>query len=341
MLRDYDGFDLYGNITNVGRYWTVHTASSYPALSASGGRRSTAGIQLSYASGIARAYSAQAKRTVGFSLALTNFPASTQTILAYYDGGTVQMSVAMTSTGVMQVYRGEWLTGGGSGLLATASLGLLAGQEYYIEFSATISDAAGAFELRVNNETVASGTSVDTKASSNATSSVVRIGNGSLSTVFGIVDDYYCTDGSGSEDVGFLGECRVDEAVPTGDGANTAFTTSTGTDHYALVDESTPDDDTSYVQDTAGKDTFTFPALAFTPDEILAVGIRWCAKKNDAGARTLAPVVRPDVTDDVGDAQALSTSYAWYLGWHRENPDTVAAWEVAEVDATEVGLEAA
>jgi hypothetical protein len=63
------------------------------------------------------------------------------------------------------------------------------------------------------------------------------------------------------------------------------------------------------------------------------------AQKSDAGARTLAAVIRESGTDHVGAAVQLSTSPAYYQEIHETDPVTSAAWTLTGLNAAQVGAQ--
>jgi hypothetical protein len=84
------------------------------------------------------------------------------------------------------------------------------------------------------------------------------------------IDDLYVCDGSGSVNNDFLGECRVLTLLPSdGNGSNNDFDTSAGgspADHGAMVNDTTPNDDTDYVSSSTVDhvDSWNYPALGYT-----------------------------------------------------------------------------
>ena len=91
-----------------------------------------------------------------------------------------------------------------------------------------------------------------------------------------MIDDVYVTNTSTR-----LGESRVAVLYPSADTAHADWTPSTGTDHYALVDETTVNSDTDYVASgTVGDlDLYEVGDLPFTPESIHAVQVTTCARK--------------------------------------------------------------
>jgi hypothetical protein len=158
----------------------------------------------------------------------------------------------------------------------------------------------------------------------------------------GYMDDIYCCDGSGAQNNDWMGECRVVSLLPsTGNGSNTDFTCSSSTDHGALVDEATPNDDTDYVYSSTLNhvDTWNFPALGYT-GTIKGVQMNLQAKKTESGTRAIAAVTRPASTNRVHAMNRYlgTTDYLSYAAMWELNPEDSAAWEVADVDGAEFGV---
>ena len=90
------------------------------------------------------------------------------------------------------------------------------------------------------------------------------------------VHDVYVTNGRTR-----LGESGVAVLYPSADTADADWTPSTGTDHYATVDETTVNGDAGYVASgTVGDlDLYEIGDLPFVPDGIHAVQVTMCARK--------------------------------------------------------------
>ena len=157
----------------------------------------------------------------------------------------------------------------------------------------------------------------------------------------GTSDDYddLWSDGSAGA---FNGDMRVCSHLPNSDGGASQWTPSTGTAHYACVDDATPGGDTDYVSDaTAGhRDTYGFPALPVgSSATVKAVQVRMWARKDDAGTRTIDAVARIGGTNyDNGSALALSTSYSAQEARYLTDPSTGSAWTVSGVNGAELGV---
>jgi hypothetical protein len=154
------------------------------------------------------------------------------------------------------------------------------------------------------------------------------------------IDDLYILTTSGSANTTFWGDVHIEARFPTSDATYSQWTPSTGTDHYALVDETTPNT-TDYVSSlTPGqKDTYGFQDLTATDGTVMAVQEMIYAQKSDAGARSIAGLSRVSSTDYDGETKALTSSYTYYTHVMERNPNTGIAWTISEVNASEFGVD--
>lgn len=226
-------------------------------------------------------------------------------------------------------------------VLATGTTTLMAGVAYHIEFKATIDSAAGAYTLRVNEIQELDASGVNTRGTgTNNSADSVRVGNigGVVLLSIGYFDDFYCCDSLGGVNNDFLGDCRVQCLFPDGAGATTGWTPFSGA-NYTNVDDTTPDNDTTYVSTgSAGTiDTYSMSDLAATTGSVKAVQTVIDARKDDSGTRTIAPVFHIGATDYVGSNQNIMTTYSMFLQQYDKSPATAVAWTVSEVNALNAG----
>jgi|PlaIllAssembly_1097288.scaffolds.fasta_scaffold169267_2 hypothetical protein len=333
-----DGFDSYATADVTKRGWTL--AGNYSAIEASG--RFGSRLRLSGGSGS----QAWASRTVaasgstciiGVAFNPLTFYASRPYIFAVLSSGTEQFALGYNSSYQLVVYRGNYATA-----LGTSARSIWANSWAYIELKVLISNTVGTYELRVNGDVWSSGTGLDTQGATDANWTTVRLdGPWDPSTPADAFDDLYVCDGSGGLNDDFLGDLRVDAHFPTSDGATHTFTPSTGSDHYALVDDATPNDDTDYNSTTVtgNKDTLGYEDLKNAGGTIIGVQVALVAKKGDAGTCTLCPVVRHSGTDNEGTAVGLSTSYLGVVQMYQQNPNggSPIDWDETDFNAAEFG----
>lgn len=250
-------------------------------------------------------------------------------VLRAYRSGGVQCQLQIMANGSLALYRGS-----GSVLLAETAPSLIVSNAWnYYELYVKAHTTLGAFEVRLNGVTVLSGTGVNTAQTGIA--DVDQVGWPTAGAGQNLWDDLYCTDDR------FLGDVRIEAIYPSSEGASSGFTPSTGTDNAAMVDDTTPDDDTTYVEASVvgTLDTYVFTDTASVVGEVKAVQWVTRARKDDSGTRSIRQVVRIGGTDYEGAAEkALSTSYDYAKDVLDENPDTSAPWTVSDINSAEFGF---
>jgi hypothetical protein len=154
------------------------------------------------------------------------------------------------------------------------------------------------------------------------------------------IDDLYVLDTSGSLNNDFLGDVRVDAHYPvTPDGTNHAWTPSTGSDNFAMVDEVTPNiTDYNSTNTPDAVDTFHMEAFKNSGASIKGLQLSLYHSKEDAGACLVAPVTLTHATEYVGDNVAPSeSSYLYNRTCQDANPYSGVGWSESEFNVVEVG----
>jgi hypothetical protein len=335
----FDGFETYAT-ADILKDWTL--TSGAVSINATGGRRGSGAAYApnnSAAGYITKTLPAAVSTViVGFSLNLSALPTlNTRSVLRLLDAGTQQFEINVNIDGTLSVSRNATVLATSAGSIPVAS-------DQYIELKVTIHDTLGAFELRLNGNTILSATNVDTKNTANAFINGVSLGpQYTVAVCTAKYDDFYVLDTSGATNNDFLGDVRIDAIYPNADGAYTSLTPSTGSSHFALVDEATPNTtDYNSSSTPAAKDSYgmTSPPV-LTSEIIFAVRAKVAALKDDTGARSIKVGVRSGAVDSVSAAQALSTTQLYYSNIHETDPNTGAAWLPAGVDALETLVEIA
>jgi hypothetical protein len=225
-----------------------------------------------------------------------------------------------------------------------------AGVVAYVEWKVLIHPTAGTVDVRVNGVAVA-GLSLTNQVTRNSAASqwtsivlgifdsVSNTTTAPGATLFMDFDDLYVLDGTGAAPWnGFLGDCRVDALYPTAPGATTGWTPSAGA-NWQCVDETAPNDDTDFTSATASPAKDTFVVQDAPVAGAVVYGVQHCfnVKKMDAGAATIAPVVRHSGTDFVGADLAPATTYAYVTQIAQTNPGTGTQWTAVGFNAAEFG----
>lgn len=328
-----DGFDSYAT-ADLGKKWTTITAA--PTISANGARGGGA-LTVITSDAAAKAFTPAASVVVGFRFKFTNSNASAKKICTLYDVATAQVDLRINADGTLSVTRaGTALTGGTS--VNTMSTGTF----YYVEFKVTIADSisANSCKVRVDGvDWITVATSQDTKNTSNALCNVLELGpSGSLTGTYYYHDLFIC-DSTGSTNNDFLGDCRVDTLFPTSDGNYSQFTCSTGSSHFALVDEATPNTSDYNSDATAGhRDSYGMGNLAALASQtVFGVQVNAAILKDDAGVRTFATFVRSSSTNADGATVGLSVSQVYISQVFETDPNGSIAWTETTVNAVEAG----
>ena len=229
-----------------------------------------------------------------------------------------------------------WSLHNGSGTqLAIGTTPYPASTWWYFEFKISISATVGTVELRINGSSSAEAiaTSVNT-----GTTSINAVGWEWYNGLGTSLDDIYVIDTAtgSSPTTNFLGDVRVETIFPDGNGSNTAWT-GTFTD---WDDTTTIDSDTTYAASaTPGdRETSTLNNMSISAGTVYAVQTCLAARKDDAGARTIAPVIRIGGVDyDGATAPALGTSYADYTQLYDRLDPAGNAWTITTVNGMEAG----
>lgn len=220
-----DGFDHYATADITRKWNSIVGTSGYVYIASGAGRRGGAALQVNNASYVWKNFAAVPTVIVGFAYKPAALYASVNTntdIVDFTDGSIVHVSVHPQSDGSLKVYRGEATT-----LLGSSAAGVLTVGNYnYIEAKVTISDTAGAVELRVNGVAALTLSGIDTRNAGNGTVDGVMFGGSVGVNVNMYFDDLYICDTSGAHNNDFLGDVRIEPFFPSADGTHADFTPS-------------------------------------------------------------------------------------------------------------------
>lgn len=334
-LRFIDSFDHYASADIPQKY----SDSNAVSISPGNGRRGTGSLRISSSGGhITRVQAAHATWVVGFAFKASSLPGSYTAFLQLQDSATVHVDIRIGADGTLRATRNGTT-------LATSTNSLSAGSFYYVETKITIDDTVGAIEVRVNGSSTnwINITGQDTRNGAAATANLIRISGIGAPTVD--IDDLYICDGAGSTNNNFLGDVRVDCYMPNANGNSSQLvgSDSDSTDNYQLVDETSQNGDTDYVQSATvnNKDTYAFADMSHTPASIFGTQMNMIAKKDDSGTRSVCAVCRSGGADYDGDTQALGTTYADYRQIRETDPATSAAWTRTDLNSAEFGVKVA
>ena len=156
-----------------------------------------------------------------------------------------------------------------------------------------------------------------------------------------IDDDYLYDDTTGfPTSANFpVGPRQITTTRPISDGTCTFSTLSAGTSHSALVNETAPDGDTTYVEDpTIGdQDLLNFGALGYTPTGITGVVMNAYLINPAGGSINNQMVCKSGATTTASTATLTPTTYITKQAAFNVDPNTAAAWTAAGVNAAQFG----
>lgn len=267
-------------------------------------------------------------------------------ILSMADGGvTTQHQVTVQQDGSVV---GNRFTGAATQLFLTAPDLIKTGQWYYIEYQALVHATLGTIQLRVNGiEFInltglnTTGVTFDGVLRSFAMSDASAVTHDDLivmDTVDDGLDDPRWPSGGGGFDQ-FLGQIEIIVKRPNGAGFKAEFVPNTGA-NWQNVDDTTPDDDTTYnacaAADVGDEDIHEFEDLAVGED-ILGAQHLVCSRKTEEGIASLKPIIRQDGVNFEGDELGVNEDY-YYVNRvvHASAPDGTL-WSKAKFDAIQAG----
>lgn len=150
------------------------------------------------------------------------------------------------------------------------------------------------------------------------------------------LDDLVIQDGTGAQ----LGTGhRIWSVLPDADGAVTEFTPSTGTDHFALVDDTDPDQDATYLLAASANRrdefTFTLPSITGTIHSVVVKALF----RHETGTGTLRLGMKKGTAEELSSNFSNGTTYKEATFPVAGNPNGVA-WTVASLPGAIIVVEA-
>jgi hypothetical protein len=266
--------------------------------------------------------------THGFWLKTSGTPAAAATIEAVTDvnfnnqnaplqlqtNGTLSLLGPATTTGTINVCDGNW---------------------HWVEIKRFYAPGSASFVIYV--DTIAQGSTGGNASGSPGTYDFIS----AAGITIWIDDDILYDDSTGvPTSANFpIGPRQISTLRPTSDGVCTFSTLSAGTSHYALVNETSPDGDASYVQDgTSGdQDLLNFTSLGYTPASITAVMGNIYVDNPSGGLINNQLVCKSGATTAISAGANTPTIYVTRQAAFNVDPNTSAAWTAAGVNAAQFG----
>jgi hypothetical protein len=270
---------------------------------------------------------------VGFALRFWGIPNNCHFFWMLSEG-TQGMGIGVDDSGVVRVYRG------GSIIAESTEILIRSNKWVYVEFKVVCDNTNGSYELRINGETILSDSGIDTQQNQPYHDQVFIRGYQYSASYTPHIDDYYICDSTGSKHNDFLGQQRISPIWPNADTADIDWTPSAAVDHYTLVDEVDPDDDSEYVEDTVtdNEDIYEYSDISDL-DIVEAVCLCTEVRVTDVTSYDLKTVVKSGGTKYDSAADTIgSTEYLTNLRLMADDPDTGTDWAVSGVNGLEMGV---
>lgn len=324
-----DGFDSYGSTTAFAYAWAGNTtSSSFPA-----GRFGGSALSMSNNGVVTKVFdSAVSSFTVHCGINVPGTATAVRPCLTFRSGSTFQVGLQVTTSGEIVAYRlTAQTTGTELGRSATSVISLTG----YVTFVAeiVISDTVGRITVYVDGVQVLNLTSQDTRNGTPTTVDTIGIGTASGTGHTTIVDDLYVTDSATRLTV--VPICET--LFPDSDGATLNWVPSTGTSHFATVDEAAMSATDYNSASTVGDvDELGLGNLSSTPTSIEEVTVVGYLDKTDAVSRSVALGVKSGATTSDGSSYALQSGGKRHERSLLTDPNTSAAWSASGVNALQI-----
>lgn len=133
------------------------------------------------------------------------------------------------------------------------------------------------------------------------------------------------------------GEVAVDYLAANGDGGVTDWTPSAGSTNYLMVDETDPDDDTTYTSATTTGNRDELGVVNTSADgTFLAIQPQVRIRKTGAETETISLGTRSTGSEDLAAGQTIPSTYQYIVGDFSTLDPASTAWTQSGVDAAEV-----
>ena len=327
----FDGFESYYNHTDMNALEGLYSPSA--SFGSSYGRRGSRGLRFDYTD---RYFIKNIENTTTVIVGIALYRVSTttgQTFFRLQESGTTHIYCKLNSSKVIEVYRGD------NTLLGTTSGHTIETDAwYYFEIKATIDNSAGVVIIKMNEVEVLNSTGLDTQNTANAYVDRVIFEDLNVNHY----DDFYICNSQGSKNNDFLGDVRVDVLRSDGAGSHTDFTPSAGS-NYENVDETYPDDDSTYNDGSniGDQDSYSIDDLPTPPSGSIIHGVKdqITVRKTDAGSVNCRVLTVQNSSDYLGPNINVSDSFTTHARVMEDNPDDDDTWADADINSSEVGVE--
>lgn len=256
------------------------------------------------------------------------------------DGSTYHMNLRVTNSGFLAIYRGNTL-------VEEFSVPFESNEWHHYAFECVIDETSGSWEVKYDGVTIGSATTVDTRNGGDGVAGYIRIegianyqsASDPRRTLF---DNVVAWNDAGTTLNTFPDAALVLTLFPESDGDDEDWSTSSGIDSYALVDETAPhDDDANYIESSTSTNSTLFHyGNIGSHTNFYGIQINSVAKETDVTDFTLRNSVKQGGTNYPQTAQAIAgTSYENIVDVLGEDPNTASPWDQTGINSMQAGVE--
>lgn len=335
-----EGFDLYNGVganQGLAGRWVNNTGTLFMVAGRFGGQALQGSDGLAYAT--ATLPGNYGSISCGFAFKATAIAGNLGWFASFLDSALayqIGLYAVVGGSNAIAVYRPS-SNSAGTLLGTTANNVIIPNAWHYIEIEITVSDTVGVVNLYVDSTLVLALSGVDTRGGLSTINKLRMGGTMNTSSHAYNMDDVYVTD-----TLAKLGERMVEALRPNADTSDADWTPLSGSDRYAMVDDTTCDGSTTYnsASVVGDFDLYNLTNLSSSPTTIDGLRVFGWAQKTDAvGGRAICIPVKSGATQQDGSNFTLASA-AWAYhdrGLFLTDPDTAAAWTTAGVNALQVG----
>lgn len=221
---------------------------------------------------------------------------------------------------------------------ATATVAVPLNIWTHVEFRVKIHNTDGEVDIYINGVLDASETAVDTREASDDCQTFLWWCEGVTGR---FPSNWRIADLVIHQRSGPIGDCGVFYCPPTSDGSDQDLTPSSGSDHFAMVDEIGADENTTYNESdgTPGDRDDYAHSTTLTLQSVVAVCAYARLEKTAMGGAAFMLGIEHDTAEAQSGSLILFEDYKNFHHIEETNPSTASVWEVDEAEEALVSIE--
>lgn len=340
--RWQDGFDWMAHAADLSFRYNIQSAS----ISTNGGRWGGGVVILAQNSGYIQTplVTTPGEIWAGYSFYSNDTP-GTNTEFAVCQFVSPQGIECTITYNALTLVFSLWEKSASTTLLGTSSpIILTVGTWHYIDIHFKLSTTtSGIVEIWIDNVRVMNVTGIITSYQGSATT-LSNFINGATTGSFGslahAIDDLIINDTAGSRNNGRVGDSRVTIQVPNSDASPNNGTPTSGSSHFAMVDEAQwSSDDTLTLANTTGQEeNFGVTPLTILPLTVFGVQVIAICEKTDGGVANAKLGVTSGGDDALSASQGLPISWGYLSGIFEADPNGNIDWNQTSLNAADINF---